>query len=63
MAAPPAGGRANDALLHLLAATLAIPRGDLTLVAGHTSRRKVLEVLGLDAAELGRRLEAAALRR
>jgi hypothetical protein len=60
VAASPERGRANDALLELLAGVLNVRRADLTLVAGASSRRKVVEVVGLDAEEVGRRLEAAA---
>jgi hypothetical protein len=59
VAAPPERGRANRALVELLADALGVPRGRLTVVAGQTARRKVVEVEGLDAAEIDRRLEAA----
>jgi uncharacterized protein (TIGR00251 family) len=59
IAAPPERGRANRALEELLAAALGVPRGRVAVVAGHGSRRKVVEVEGLEAPELDRRLEAA----
>ncbi len=59
VAAPPERGRANRALVELLAAALGVRRDQVTVVAGHGGRRKVVEVEGLDAAELDRRLEAA----
>jgi hypothetical protein len=59
VAAPPERGRANRALVELLADALGVPRGRLTVVAGQTARRKVVEVEGLDASEIDRRLEAA----
>jgi uncharacterized protein (TIGR00251 family) len=52
-------GRANEAVLRLLAEALGIPLPGLTLVAGASSRDKVVAVRGLDAAELRRRLSAA----
>lgn len=59
VAAPPERGRANRALVELLAEALDVPRDTVTVVAGKTVRRKVVEVDGLDAAEIDRRLEAA----
>lgn len=59
VAAPPERGRANRALEELLAGALGLPRGHVSVVAGHASRHKVVEVEGLDAAEAERRLAAA----
>ena len=59
MAAPPERGRANRALVELLADVLGVPRDRVSVVAGQTGRRKVVEVQGLEAPELARRLEAA----
>jgi len=58
VAAPPEDGRANEALLRLLAAQWGIARRDLTLVAGARSRRKSVHVVG-DSAALLARLGAA----
>jgi uncharacterized protein YggU (UPF0235/DUF167 family) len=49
-------GAANDALLRFLAFRLGVSRSRLTLVSGHTGRSKVVEVAGLGAEEIGRRL-------
>jgi uncharacterized protein YggU (UPF0235/DUF167 family) len=59
VAAVPERGRANRALEDLLAGALGVPRDQVAVVAGRSARRKVVEVAGLDAAELDRRLEAA----
>jgi uncharacterized protein (TIGR00251 family) len=56
VAAPPERGRANEALCELLAEALDVPRRSLRVVAGHTARRKVIEIDGLGAAEIERRL-------
>ena len=48
----PAGweGKANQALLDLLAEALGVPPGRLTLVSGEQSRKKRIQVAGVDAA-------------
>jgi uncharacterized protein YggU (UPF0235/DUF167 family) len=60
--AAPERGRANDAVIALLAGVLRIDRGSIRVVAGHAARRKVVEIDGLDEEEAGRRLDAAARR-
>jgi uncharacterized protein len=62
VAAPAEGGRANDAVVRLLARTLALPRQDVTLVAGHGARDKVVSLAGIDRDETERRLESAVTR-
>ena len=59
VAAPPEAGRANEAVVSLLAETLSLPRRSVTLVAGLGARDKVVEVAGLEQAEAERRLAAA----
>jgi uncharacterized protein (TIGR00251 family) len=44
VAAPALEGRANDALLALLAACLALPRSALSVVAGDSSRHKRVQI-------------------
>jgi uncharacterized protein len=60
VAAAPEGGRANEAVIRLLAETLSIPRGAVTLVSGHTARDKIVELAGLGPAQIDRRLASAA---
>jgi uncharacterized protein len=50
LAAPPVDGAANEALVAFLAELLGIPRRQVSLVSGHASRRKTVEVAGVDAA-------------
>src|SRR6476659_1835588 len=52
----PERGRANEAVLRLLAETLALPRTALTLVSGHGGREKVVELTGMGPALIERRL-------
>ena len=56
MAAAPERGRANEALVELLAETLGLPRERVHVIAGHGSRAKVVEIDGLERAEVERRL-------
>jgi uncharacterized protein (TIGR00251 family) len=52
LAAPPVAGEANAALVEFLARHLGVPRRQVALVAGDTSRRKRVRVTGLDAARV-----------
>ena len=54
VAAPPEDGRANEALLRLLAAEWGLARRDLAIVAGARSRNKSVHVAGDPAALLAR---------
>jgi uncharacterized protein len=56
LTALPAEGRANEALVKLLARVLDIPRRDVEIVSGVTSRRKAVRVTSLTAAEVEERL-------
>lgn len=60
VAAPPEGGRANEAVVRLLADTLSLPREAVTLVSGHGTRDKVVELTGLGPSQIERRLASAA---
>ena len=53
--ARPAGGAATQAVLRAVAEAFGVPRRDVTLVTGATSRDKVIEVAG-PAVPLARRL-------
>ena len=57
VSAAPERGRANDAVVGLLAERLGVPRSSVTVVSGHTARDKVVELRGLGLAEAERRLE------
>ena len=53
--ARPAGGAATQAVLRAVAEAFGVPRRDVTLVTGATSRDKVIEVAGRSK-QLARRL-------
>ncbi len=61
VAAPPAEGRANEALLKLLAAALGVPKRDVAIVSGAQSRDKTVRVDGLTLEEVRSRLGAPLL--
>jgi uncharacterized protein (TIGR00251 family) len=56
LAAPPVDGAANEELVRFLAEKLTLPRSAITLVRGAGSRRKTVEILGLDAGTAEARL-------
>jgi uncharacterized protein len=47
LTAPPVDGAANEALVRFLSDTFAIPRVSITIVAGTSSRTKVVELSGI----------------
>jgi len=59
VAAAPERGKANEAVLALLAETLSVPRSSVTLVSGSGSRDKIVELAGIEPDELERRLATA----
>jgi len=56
IAAPPERGRANEELCKLLAEALTVPRSSVRIVAGRSARAKVVEIDGLEPAEIEQRL-------
>jgi uncharacterized protein (TIGR00251 family) len=60
VAAPAEGGRANDAVVRLLADKLSLPREAVTLVSGHGARDKIVELEGIGPSQIERRLSSAA---
>ena len=53
------GGKANDAVVRLLADTLRLSHRDVEIVSGHAARDKIVAVAGIDADEMERRLAVA----
>ncbi|TWT40360.1 hypothetical protein RAS1_40680 [Phycisphaerae bacterium RAS1] len=56
VSAPPEAGKANAAIIELLAARLAVRRKDVEIVSGHTQARKRIRVAGVSAVEVRQRL-------
>ena len=56
VAAPPVEGEANAALLKLVAKALGLPRSAVRIASGETARVKLVEIDGLDEADVRRRL-------
>ena len=59
VAAPPEGGRANDAVASLLATTLGVEPGRVELTSGGTSRTKRFTISGVDLGDFRRLLGEA----
>jgi len=53
---PPEAGRANDAVVKLLADKLGVPRSGVRILRGHKSRHKVIYFEGFTREELIRRI-------
>jgi uncharacterized protein len=58
--APPEGGKANDAVLALVAQALRVPRRDVELASGRASRDKVIRLVGLTPEVAEARMATAA---
>jgi uncharacterized protein len=57
--AAPEHGRANDAVIKLLADALSVPRETLSIVSGHGGRDKIVELTGVGPGLIERRLTSA----
>ena len=56
VAAAPVDGKANEALLHLLAKTLGVAPSRLALLSGARARTKIVDIDGVSAVEARRAL-------
>jgi uncharacterized protein (TIGR00251 family) len=54
LTAPPIEGKANDECVRVLAEVVGVPRARVRIVAGLTSRTKVVEIEGVTEEEFGR---------
>jgi uncharacterized protein (TIGR00251 family) len=60
VAAPPEGGRANDAVMRLIASAVRVTPGAVDVVSGRSARDKIVELRGIDASLTERRMASAA---
>jgi len=58
LTAPPVEGKANQSCIEFLAEFLNVPRASVTIIAGQSSRNKVVRVAGRTAAQVEERLRA-----
>jgi uncharacterized protein (TIGR00251 family) len=59
VAAAPEDGKANDAVVRLLADTLSLPARDVRIVSGRSSRDKTVALEGMRPEEIEQRLAEA----
>ncbi|MEY2399879.1 MAG: uncharacterized protein QOJ00_3053 [Actinomycetota bacterium] len=59
VAAPPEGGRANDAVVALIAQTFDVKLASVSLISGESSRAKRVQIDGVAQVEVERLLELA----
>lgn len=57
LVAPPVEGKANSALIDFLSKVLGARRSDIEIIAGETSRNKLVTINGMDPATVQARLE------
>lgn len=57
--APPDKGKANEAIVALLSEVLKLPKSNITLLSGATSRQKKFSIAGIDQETLMQRVAAA----
>jgi uncharacterized protein len=57
LTAPPIEGRANHACIEFIAELLSVPKSSVSIIAGQGSRKKVVRVAGLAAADVRARLQ------
>lgn len=57
LAAPPVDGAANAALIEFVAERLGVAKSRVKLLSGASSRRKVLEIEGIDEASVAGALQ------
>jgi len=62
IAALPIEGKANKELISFLSKTLGINKSSITIDRGHTSKVKIVTILGLDRDQIYERIEEAKLK-
>jgi uncharacterized protein (TIGR00251 family) len=54
IAAPPVDGKANEAIIRYLSKLARVPASAVRIVTGHTGPSKIIEIEGVESAELER---------
>lgn len=57
IAAPPVMGKANRELINFLSQLIGVNKGSITIERGHTGRRKVIAIAGLDRDQIIERMK------
>ncbi len=52
--APPVDGKANEAVIRVLAESLGVPRSSVTILRGETGRKKTVRIAGATAAAVAK---------
>lgn len=60
VSAPPEGGKANTAVIEVLAAALGVRTNQIELLKGHAQPRKVFSVVGIEQHDVDAKLAALA---
>lgn len=55
--APPVDGEANTALIEFIAGYLHLPRKNIKLIKGESSRHKIVEIMGISSEELAEKIK------
>ena len=58
VASPPEAGRANQAVIEVLAGALGLSKSSILILRGHTSARKQIAITGITQARLAEKLKA-----
>lgn len=58
VSSPPEGGKANAAVIAVLAEYLDLPARQISIASGHSRPRKTIVIDGLEQSELDKRFEA-----
>ncbi|HUJ18382.1 MAG TPA: DUF167 domain-containing protein [Nitrospirota bacterium] len=59
LTAPPVDGAANEALIRFLADTFSVSKSQVEIVSGHTSRDKIVRIIGIGTEVAERLLNCA----
>ena len=59
LAAPPVDGEANEELIRILAKLFDVPRAQIAIASGQTSKNKLIRVAGISANKAGDILQSA----